>query len=179
MAARIVAARKERMRSTGYSLIKINKMSTPKLQVGRALAVIPSTTVDIPFPAVSKSAAATGGSGTTLIDAAATFRTSGIKVGDIIYNTSTSTSALVTGVRSETVLETAGGAFAAGNNYVIYQGFNNPGCVLYVGTGGTLNVITAGGDSVSLLNVISGQFIPINVTRVLATSTASNILALW
>jgi hypothetical protein len=155
-------------------------MSTPKLQVGRALAVIPSSTTDIPFPAVGRSGAATGGSGTTLVDAAATFITSQtVKVGDIIYNTSTNNSALVSGVRSETVLETAGGAFAAGNNYVIYQGGNNQGCVLYVGTGGTLNIITADGDSVSLVNVISGQFIPIQVKRVLATSTAADILALW
>lgn len=141
--------------------------------------MIPSSTTDIPFPAVSRSAAATGGSGATLVDAAATFITSGIKVGDIIYNTSTNTSALVSGVRSETVLDTAGGAFAAGNNYVIYQGGNNLGCVLYVGVGGTLNIITASGDQASLLNVQSGQFIPIQVLRVLNTTTATDILALW
>lgn len=155
-------------------------MATQKLQVSRALAVIPSATVDIPFPMMGRSGAATGGSGTTLVDAGATFLTSqDVKVGDIIYNTTSGSAALVTGIRSQTVLETEGGVFAAGNNYVIYQGDNNPGCVLYVGTGGTLNIITSDGDQVSLVNVISGQFIPIQTKRVLATSTATDILALW
>jgi hypothetical protein len=154
-------------------------MATQKLQVGRALAVIPSSSTDIPFPMVAVSGAATGGSATTLVDAGATFLSSGVKNGDIIYNTSTSTSALVTGVNSETTLLTSGGTFAAGNNYVIYQGGNNEGCVLYIGTGGTLDVVTTGRDQVSLLNVVSGQFIPIQVMKVLPTSTAANILALW
>jgi hypothetical protein len=154
-------------------------MATQKLQVGRALAVIPSSSTDIPFPMVAVSGAATGGSATTLVNAGATFLSSGVKNGDIIYNTSTSTSALVTGVNSETTLLTSGGAFAAGNNYVIYQGGNNEGCVLYVGVGGTLDVVTTGRDQVSLLNVASGQFIPVQVMRVLPSSTATNILALW
>ncbi len=54
------------------------------------------------------------------------------------------------------------------------------GCVLYVGTGGTLRVLTAGGDDVTLLNVANGTFIPLQVIRVFATTTtANNIVALW
>jgi hypothetical protein len=53
-------------------------------------------------------------------------------------------------------------------------------CVLYVGTGGTLRILTADGDDVTLLNVANGTFIPIQVIRVFATSTtASGIIALW
>lgn len=55
----------------------------------------------------------------------------------------------------------------------------NDGCVLYVGTGGTLVVRTAGGDDVTLSNVPNGTFIPIQVVRVFTASTANNILALW
>jgi hypothetical protein len=154
-------------------------MATQKLQVGRALAVIPSSTIDIPFPAVSVSGTATGGGATTLVDAAATFITSGVKVGDIIYNTSASTVSEVTGINSETTLLIKGSAFAGGNNYVIYQGGNNGGCVLYIGVGGILAVETTGRDQVTLLNVVSGQFIPVQVMRVLTTTTATNILALW
>lgn len=154
-------------------------MATQKLQVGRALAVIPSNATDIPFPADITSGTATGGSGTTLVNSGATFISSGVKVGDIIYNTTASTAALVTGVNSETTLLTSGGAFAAGNNYVIYQGNNHQGCVLYVGTGGTLDIVTTSRDQVSLLNVMSGQFIPIQVMRVLPSSSAADILALW
>lgn len=154
-------------------------MSTQKLQVGRALAVIPSSNTDIPFPERKLSGAATGGSATTLVNAGATFITSGIKVGDIIYNTSANTTATVVGFNGETTLLTSGGAFVAGNNYVIYQGGNNQGCVLYIGSGGTLAIETAGGDQVTLNTVTAGQFIPIQVLKVLPASTASNILALW
>lgn len=52
-------------------------------------------------------------------------------------------------------------------------------CVLYVGTGGTLHILTAEGDDVSLVNVPDGTFIPIQVIRVFTDSTAADILALW
>lgn len=55
----------------------------------------------------------------------------------------------------------------------------NTGCVLYVGTGGDLDVVTVSGNEVTLVNVQDGSFIPIQVTKVLSTSTASDILALW
>ncbi|MFY8170449.1 MAG: spike base protein, RCAP_Rcc01079 family [Candidatus Fonsibacter sp.] len=53
-------------------------------------------------------------------------------------------------------------------------------CVLYVGTGGTLRILTAEGDDVTLLNVPSGTFIPIQVIRVFSSTTlAADIIALW
>ena len=53
------------------------------------------------------------------------------------------------------------------------------GCVLYVGTGGTLRVLTAGGDDVTFQNVPVG-FFPVQVIRVFSsTTTANNIIALW
>jgi len=55
----------------------------------------------------------------------------------------------------------------------------NTGCVLYVGTGGNLDVVTVSGNEVTLVNVQDGSFIPVQVTKVLDTSTASDILALW
>jgi hypothetical protein len=56
---------------------------------------------------------------------------------------------------------------------------NNVGCVLYVGTGGDLDVVTVAGNEVTLANVQDGAFIPIQVLKVLSSSTASDILALW
>ena len=59
------------------------------------------------------------------------------------------------------------------------NGVNN-GCVLYVGTGGNLRVLTAGGDDVVFIGVGDGTFLPVNVVRVFSTNTgASNILALF
>lgn len=54
------------------------------------------------------------------------------------------------------------------------------GCVLYVGTGGILRVLTAGGDDITFTSVPNGTFIPVQVVRVFdSTTTALNIVALW
>lgn len=54
------------------------------------------------------------------------------------------------------------------------------GCVLYVGTGGILRVLTAGGDDITFNNVPNGTFIPVQVIRVFdSTTTAEHIVALW
>jgi len=56
----------------------------------------------------------------------------------------------------------------------------NTGCVLYVGSGGDVRVLTAGGDDVVFVGVASGTFLPVNVLRVFSTNTgASQIIALW
>jgi len=60
------------------------------------------------------------------------------------------------------------------------DGSGNNGCVLYVGTGGTLKVSTIGGDEVTFTGIVSGTFVPVQVLRVWSTGTsASNIVALW
>tara|TARA_R100000951_G_scaffold63498_1_gene53313 strand:+ start:1551 stop:1817 length:267 start_codon:yes stop_codon:yes gene_type:complete len=60
------------------------------------------------------------------------------------------------------------------------NGRGNNGCVLYVGIGGDLRVLTAGGDDVVFTGFPDGGFLPVNVVRVFATNTtASNIVALW
>jgi hypothetical protein len=54
------------------------------------------------------------------------------------------------------------------------------GCVLYVGTGGILRVLTAGGDDITFTNVPNGFLSTFQVVRVFATdTTANNIVALW
>jgi hypothetical protein len=54
------------------------------------------------------------------------------------------------------------------------------GCVLYVGTGGVLRVLTAGGDDITFTNVPNGFLSTFQVIRVFATdTTANNIIALW
>lgn len=60
------------------------------------------------------------------------------------------------------------------------SGIPNRGCVLYIGTGGDLTVLTVGGDEVTFTNFQDGSFLPVQVVRVYSTgTTASDIIALW
>lgn len=51
---------------------------------------------------------------------------------------------------------------------------------VYVGQGGDLSVVMAGGETVTFEAVVAGSLLPIRVNRVNATSTtAASILSLW
>tara|TARA_R110002167_G_scaffold102276_4_gene265523 strand:+ start:2629 stop:2889 length:261 start_codon:yes stop_codon:yes gene_type:complete len=61
----------------------------------------------------------------------------------------------------------------------IGQGESN-GCILYIGTGGDLQVVTAAGNTVIFVGVAGGTFLPVQVLQVISTSTtATDILACW
>lgn len=99
-----------------------------------------------------------------------------------MYNTTTGTAATVTRILDNTRLFLNADIFlAAGNSYIIYtQNIKAEGCVIYVGTGGNLHVLTHGGDDVVFSNVLGGTFIPVQVLKVFSTGTsAANIVALW
>ena len=58
--------------------------------------------------------------------------------------------------------------------------FANVTTALWVGGGGNLSVVMAGGETVTLSGVLPGTLVPLRVTRVRSTgTTATNILALW
>ena len=160
-------------------------MATQKLQASRALGVIPSNNSDIPFPALIAEGAATSSGGTTLTDSSADFIAKNIKCGDIIYNITAQISSTVLVVVSSTEIIANAGVFTSGNQYRIFQaspqtGLGNQGCVLYIGTGGSLSVTTSGNDILEFQNVQSGTFFPVNVVKISATgTTASDIIALW
>jgi len=163
-------------------------MPNLKLQVSRALKVIPSANTNIPMPNVIVTSTATATTANKLVDSTKNFTSLGtnplsIQVGDIVYNTTTSTAATVTNVDSATQLSLNANIMAATNAYTLYSGTNIPGsvepCVLYVGVGGTLNVTTAGGDVVNLVGIASGTFLPVQVIRVNSVVTAADIIALW
>jgi len=155
-------------------------MAYQKLQAYRALAVIPSDTVDIPNPAtLAISSTTTGASANKLIDSAGDFVNKGIQIGDVVY--SGTTAASVTAIDSATQL-TVTTAIASGQAYKLYAAHNTPndGCVLYVGGAGDIQILTTGDDDVVLSGVLVGSFIPVQVRRVKATSTTGTlIIALW
>lgn len=164
-------------------------MPTPKLQTSRALKVIPSDTVPIPNPFPMASGTATSYLMDELDDNTKDFVALGIRAGDVVYNTASNTSALVifdptSSAPSELLL--SADIFPLGSeSYVIYQnsplsGDPNAGAVLYVGMGGDIEVVTAGGDTVVFSQVPTGAFVPVNVVQVKANGTsAQKIVALW
>ena len=159
-------------------------MAYQKLQAGEALAVIPSDTIDIPNPANQViSGTTTATTADKLVDSGATFAASGVKIGDIIYNTTDTTIATVTAVDSATTLSVSANIFASGEAYELYtQSSESPsnGCVLYVGVAGDVKVKMAGGNDVVFKGATAGSFLPINVLQVFATgTTATDIVALW
>lgn len=53
-------------------------------------------------------------------------------------------------------------------------------CVLYIGSAGSLRVLTEGNDDVTFVGLQSGTFFPVNVLRVFADGTsAGSIIAIW
>ena len=163
-------------------------MPTPKLQTSRALAVIPSDTVPIPNPFPMVSGTATDTQSNSLEDATKDFLGLGVRIGDVVYNTSTNTSAVVIAdpsLSGPDILSLSTMSVTSGDTYIIYQnsplsGEPNAGCVLYVGTGGDITAVTAGGDTVTFSQVPTGTFVPVNVVQVLANGTdAEKLVALW
>jgi hypothetical protein len=156
-------------------------MATQKLQVGRALAVIPSDYADIPFPAVTISSTVTAASGFNLTDTTANFIALGVKAGDIVYDITNQTAATVQSVQSATTLVlNVSGYIIAADSYVLYNGQNNNGCVLYIGGAGDIAVTTVGGDEVKFTALLAGQFIPVQTLKIAQTGTsATDVLALW
>lgn len=157
-------------------------MAYQKLQVSRALRVFPSDNADIPFPSATAAGTSTTVVANELQDSSATFVTRNVSVGDVVYNTTTSTAATVTRVIDNTRIILNANIFTViGNSYIIYaQNQVSNGCVLYIGTGGNLRVLTEAGDDVTFVNVLGGTTLPVQLIRVLSTgTTASNIVAMW
>lgn len=153
-------------------------MAYQKLQVGTGVKVIKSDTINVPNAAgPSVSGTTTGTTANKLVDSGAAFSTN--LVGFIIYNTTDSTVAKVTAVDSPTELILSSNIMANGENYTLYSD-TNPGCVLYSGSGGDIEVLTSSGALLLFSTVPAGSFLPVQVKRVLSGNTsATNILALW
>ncbi len=162
-------------------------MPTPKPQAVRALSVIKSATVPIPKPFPLASGSTTATQANVLISTGAGFYDKNVRPGDVVYNTTTGASALVTsniaGAFPSRVGLSADIFTAIAQSFVIYagpySGIEYGDCVLYIGTGGSLEVETVGGDIVIFFNIPNGYILPVNVRRVGTVGTATNILALW
>ena len=164
-------------------------------QPTQAITVIPSDAINIPEPGSYLTGGNTG-TGTTLTTAGAKFLgtfnagntgySNRVAAGDVIYQGTTIVT--VVSVDSDTQLTVSAALTGGGATYEIYRGnggaqtqlpAGNEGFSLFVGTAGNLAVIPASStDTVVLNNVPDSSFIPLQVTRVVAATTASNIVAL-
>tara|TARA_R100000900_G_scaffold35077_1_gene28639 strand:- start:56 stop:565 length:510 start_codon:yes stop_codon:yes gene_type:complete len=164
-------------------------------QPTQAITVIKSDTINIPEPGSYLTGGNTG-AGTTLTTAGAKFLgtfnagntgySNRVAAGDVIYQGTTIVT--VVSVDSDTQLTVSAALTGGGATYEIYRGnggaqtqlpAGNEGFSLFVGTAGNLAVIPASStDTVVLNNVPDSSFIPLQVTRVVAATTASNIVAL-
>ena len=156
-------------------------MSVFKNSFSVAANVIPADNVNIPFPNNVLSGTNTGVTANELVDSSADFVTSGIKVGDTVLNNTNLIYAYVIAV-FPTYLELSNNIFiSSGVSYSIFQGENN-GCYIYVGDisgGSNLEVETIGGNVLIFYGVLVGQVLPVQVRKVLTTSTAGKLIALW
>lgn len=152
-----------------------------KLQVGTALNIFKSDNANIPTPAVVTAGISGSVSVNQLEDVTGQFVTLNVQTGDVVYNNTTGAVATVTRViDEENLLLNADIFLASGDSFTIYAQNNKEACVLYIGTGGNLRVLTASGQDVLFTGVLGGTFLPVQVLKVFRTSTsADNFVALW
>jgi hypothetical protein len=156
-------------------------MAYQKLQTTVGLNIVSTNNADIP----SANIAASGLNGATLAneleDVTATFETDNVQVGDIVYNNVTLLAATVIQVIDETRLLLNANIFlSTAESYTVYVRSDNNASVLFIGTGGTLRVITAGGQDITFNAILGGTFLPVQVLKVFKTGTsATNLIALW
>jgi hypothetical protein len=157
-------------------------MAYQKLQTSSALSIYSTDNAYIPSLAI----AASGLNGSTLVneleDVTANFVAANIKTGDVVYNNTTLQVATVTKVIGNTRILLNSNIFTStGESYTVYvQNTPNNGCVLFVGVGGTLRVITEGGQDVTFNTILGGTFLPVQIIKVFQTgTTATNLIALW
>jgi hypothetical protein len=172
-------------------------MAYQKLQVSEALAVIPgavripdtNTVVVLDTATGSTAGNADFSAANTLTAVGTKFTEVGILPGAIIYNLTALEAYYVVSVDSDTQLTlSAGGVGGGADQYSIYTQ-PTKGCILFVGTGGTVEIQMAQQNgnippaSINYINefknIGSGCFMPTQVVRVGGRSTATDIIALW
>ena len=158
-------------------------MAYQKLQVERALEVIPSDTINIPNVSgavLSGTTSQAAPVATQLVDNTQDFTLIQGLVGSIVYLTGgVATVASVTDATTLTLSAGIMDTLAISEAYTIYADANQ-GCVLYTGAGGDIKVLTAGNDEVTFTGTAAGAFIPVQVKRVFATpAPPAGIIALW
>jgi len=153
-----------------------------KTHYGRAIPVIPSSTVNIPNPANAGLSSVTTGvaSANQLKDTSVTFTTN--LIGNIIIANG-SISTVVGFVDSHTLILSDDIGSGSGVSYTLYVSTPNEGCSIYIpsGTPSTIQVLTISGDDITFEkcgDANASMILPVQVLRVIS-SYISNLVALW
>jgi hypothetical protein len=161
-------------------------MGVQLLTYTRAINVIVTPSpdaVDIPNPALFiVSGTDTSGISFALRDSTKDFFVFGVRPGDIVYNTTTSTAAYVVENIDANTVGLSADIFASGDAYSLYQGAQNDasksGCVIMTTGNGDITVVTLGNDAVLFSSVNAGTILPIQVRQVIG-NTGTQLIALW
>lgn len=159
-------------------------MAYQKLQTYRALTVFKTDAIDAyPDPSrLADSGSTTSTTANKLVDSGATFRTGSIKIepGYIVENSTDGSYAIVKRVDSDTTLSLSVDIFTANpKSYKIYAGVSSDPCIIFVGTAGVVDVTSADDNVVAFANIGNATFLPLQIKKVNADSTASNFIAMW
>jgi len=158
-------------------------MAYQKLQTSRALKVFATDNIDAyPDPSrVATSGTNTSATANKLVDSAAAFETT-VEAGYIIENSTDGSYAIVEAVDSDTQLTLSADIFTAGSkSYIIYSQVAKEPCIIFIGTGGDVNLVTGGENEVLFKNIANASFLPVQtkVVKATGTATAADFIALW
>lgn len=158
-------------------------MAYQKLQTSRALKVFATDNIEAyPDPSrIADSGATTSTSAGKMVDAGGAFSTV-VKPGYIVENSTDGKYAIVEAVDSDTELTLSVDIFTADpKDYIIYSQVAKEPCILFVGTGGNVNLKTADDNVVLFVNIANASFLPVQtrVVKETGTVTAADFIALW
>lgn len=156
-------------------------MSVFKDTFSLALNIYPNDFTNIPFPNMVKTGSISGIGINELRDIGANFITSGIQIGDIVFNQSATLYAYVTSVEQDRLYISENIFTLGGEGYEIFQG-TNQGCNIYIGDtsgGASMEVVTIGGDLVTFKNLTIGTILPVQVLKVTGNTSVGQLVALW
>lgn len=151
-----------------------------RLQATRALAVYPSDTAGIPEPSsLVTSGSSTSNNTNELIASGGDFVNNKVGAGHIVYNTTLKRAAVVVSVDSATTLTLSADIFsAASEDYKIFSK-QTTGATFFVGVAGNVNLVTLGGDALTMVGLPNG-YQPLYVKQIKsASTTATDIVALF
>tara|TARA_R100000353_G_scaffold111058_1_gene79641 strand:- start:2003 stop:2479 length:477 start_codon:yes stop_codon:yes gene_type:complete len=158
-------------------------MAYQKLQTSRALKVFATDNINA-YPDPSR--IATSGTNASVTSnklvASGTSFTTTVETGYIVENSTDGSYAIVKAVDNDTTLTLSADIFTGTSKaYIIYSQVAKEPCIIFVGTGGDVNLFTADENTVLFKNIANASFLPVQtkVVKATGTATAADFIALW